>query len=79
MIIINPIHGILKHGNESGVIMMPNYAAIFSQKKKMDISNFSHKQTAATDNMREVTHYVQQILNKLTSISHQKSWTLEIN
>ena len=32
--------------------MMPNYAAIFSQKKKMDISNFSHKQTAATDNNR---------------------------
>jgi len=33
MIIIDPIHGISKHGNESGVIMMPNYVAIFSQKK----------------------------------------------
>lgn len=32
--------------------MMPNYVAISSQKKNMDISNFSHKQTAATDNNR---------------------------
>ena len=45
MIIINPIHGISKRGNESGVIMMPDYVATFSQKKKMGISNFSHKQT----------------------------------
>ena len=46
MIIINPIHGISKRGNESGVIMMPDYVVIFSQKeKKMGISNFSHKQT----------------------------------
>lgn len=34
MIIINPIHGISKCGNESGVITIPDYVAIFSQKKK---------------------------------------------
>lgn len=34
MIIINPIHGISKCGNESGVITIPDYVAIFSQRKK---------------------------------------------
>ena len=54
MIIINPIHGISKCGNESGVITIPDYVAIFSQKKKKkkEISNFAHKKTAATDNNR---------------------------